>query len=101
MLLISSHTKDYFLDRFTDTGIWSEWIIRKGYEENSEYLLNDAMEHIKKAFQSEIIPYARDSKDKDLLHTLIRMEGRYLGVSYYQLDDTTRKIINIRIWRRK
>jgi hypothetical protein len=38
----------YFIDRFSDTGIWSESIMRENYIHEAENLRNNLYHHIKR-----------------------------------------------------
>lgn len=89
----------YFLDRFTDTGIWSEEIIRKWYEEQSEELLNEVLELLRTAFQRDIIPYAIHEGSK---YTVLRLDSRFLGILYIEdLEGKSRTITSLKVWRKK
>ena len=89
----------YFLDRFSDTGIWSEDVIRKWYEKDTEDLLDLSLETIEEHFQKEILPYSELDNQR---YAVFLMKDRFLWITFIEDTNTkTRTIRYLRIWRKK
>ncbi len=55
--------RDIFLERFTDTGIWSEKIIAEGYRNVAERLRIDAVEKLHSHMTQEHVTGFREEKE--------------------------------------
>jgi hypothetical protein len=92
--------RDIFLERFTDTGIWSEKTICTGYKNMAEQLRIDIVEKLQSHMSHEQVTGFREENESRYIR--ITMNDRWLEIGYTEdTDKQIRYIESIKIWRKK
>lgn len=72
----------YFLSRFSDTGIWSEEVIRKNYESDGIKLYDALYDHILQNMTRDLIGY--ETSSLWLRTTATFLEKRIIFIEYQE-----------------
>lgn len=92
--------REYFLDIFDDTGIWSEELIRTRYIETSNNLQTDIRETILWNLSRDIIWYT--VINDEIKSTVFHSGKRNIFIEYSEdIENHTRYVWFIRIHRQK
>lgn len=80
--------QEYFLSRFSDTGMWWEEVIQQNYIQEATALRDNLYRHISTAMKRDLIGY--ESSEGDIRTTATFLERRILFIEYR--EDTENKI---------
>lgn len=92
--------REYFLDIFDDTGIWSEELIRNRYIQASDDLQADIRDTIVRGLSMDIVWHT--VIDEEIKSTIFRTGKRNIVIEYSEdTESHTRYVWFIRIHRQK
>lgn len=92
--------RDYFIDMFTDTGLWNESEICAGYEALGFDIIRNIRAWIEeRLWVDTVLGWKQSEKGKTVI---LVANKRFVRVTYQEDSFTkTRSVIHLEIWRKK
>lgn len=92
--------RDYFIDMFSDTGLWNEDEICAGYEALGYDIIRNIRVWIEERLWSDIVlGYKQWEQGRTVI---ILANKRYVRITYREDDfEKIRSVVHLEIWRKK